>query len=219
MATFPGSPLVQKGAIVGVDPLNPLASIIVFQYNPDSMTRRLQVQAAGDGGNPHEALRLKGPPQETISLEIEIDATDQLETASFPATKLGLYPVLSSLEMLLYPKAAREIANEVLASAGLIEVVPPEAPLTLLVWGIKRVVPVRLTELSITEEAFDPALNPIRAKASVSVQVLTYQDLGLASAGGALFLAYQLAKEAMATMNGVGSISGGASVAAGMGPF
>lgn len=219
MATFPGSPKVQKGAIVGVDPLNPLASIIVFQYNPDSMTRRLHAQAAGDGGNPHEALRLKGPPVETYSFEVEIDATDQLETASFPATQLGLYPVLSSLEMLLFPKAAATIANEALASAGLIEVVPPEAPLTLLVWGIKRVVPVRLTELSITEEAFDPSLNPIRAKAGLNVQVLTYQDLGLTSVGGALYLAYQLAKEAMATLNGVGALSGGAALAVGGGPF
>lgn len=213
MSAFPGSPRLQKGAIVGVDPFNPLASIVVFQYNPESLTRRIEAQAAGDGSNPHEALRLKGPPQETITLDIEIDATDQLEANSAQASALGLYPVLSALEMLLYPKSLQVIANAALANVGLIEIIPPEAPLTLLIWGLKRVVPVRLTGFTITEDAFDTSLNPIRAKANLSLSVLTYQDLGITSVGGALFLAHQIAKEAMATLNSVGSISAAASVA------
>jgi hypothetical protein len=196
------SPRLQRGAIVGADPLNPLASVIVFQYNPDSLTRRIQAQTAGTGGDTREAMRIKGPPHETITLEVEIDATDQLETGAVPAAQLGLYPVLSALEMLLYPKSVQVIANAALSAVGIIEVIPPEAPLTLLVWGMKRVVPVRLTEFTITEEAFDAQLNPIRAKAGLSLQVLTYQDLGLTSIGGALFLAHQVVKEAMATING-----------------
>ncbi len=119
---------------------------------------------------------------------------------------MGIYPTLASLEMMLYPKSAVVIANEVLLNLGIIEVIPPEAPLTVLVWGSKRVVPVRLTELSITEEAFDPNLNPIRAKVNLGLRVLTYQDLGLLSPGGALFMAHQLAKEVMATIGGVGAI-------------
>ena len=63
-------------------------------------------------------------------------------------------------------------------------------------------VPVRLTDLSITEEAFDPSLNPIRAKASVGLRVLTYEDLGLLTSGGALFMVHQRAKEAMASIGG-----------------
>jgi hypothetical protein len=94
----------------------------------------------------------------------------------------------------------------VLLNFGIIEVIPQEAPLTVFVWGSKRVVPVRLTDLSITEEAFDPNLNPIRAKASLSLRVLTYQDLGLLTPGGALFMAHQMAKEAMATIGGSGAI-------------
>ena len=120
---------------------------------------------------------------------------------------MGLYPALAALEMLLYPKSALVVANEVLARFGIIEVIPPEAPLTLLIWGLKRVLPVRLTQLTITEEAFDPVLNPIRAKVSLDLRVLTYQDLGLLSAGGALFMAHQVAKETMATISSVGEIS------------
>jgi hypothetical protein len=206
VSTFPGSPRLQKGALIAMDPLNPLVSVVVFQYNPDTFTRTISPQGAGESADKGEVLRLKGPPQETMKVDIEIDATDQLEQAKAPATSMGIYPALASLEMMLYPKSAVVIANEVLLNLGIIEVIPPEAPLTVLVWGLKRVVPVRLTDLSITEEAFDPNLNPIRAKASLGLRVLTYQDLGLLTPGGALFMAHQMAKEVMATISGAGAI-------------
>ena len=211
MTTFPGSPQVMKGAIIGLDPFNPLASVVVFQYNPDTLTRTLTAQTTGGTPNSGEALRLKGPPQETITVNIEIDAADQLEKADTLATTMGVHPTLASLEMLLYPKSALVIANEVLARAGVIEVIPPEAPLTLFIWGIKRIVPVRLTTFSITEEAFDTGLNPIRAKVNLGLRVLNYQDLGLLSVGGALFMAHQIIKEVMATIGGVGNIAGAVS--------
>lgn len=209
MSSFPGSPQVLKGAIIGMDLFNPLASIIIFQYNPDTMTRTLTAQTtSSESADKGEALRLKGPPRETIKVDIEIDAADQLETADAIATTIGLHPTLASLEMLLYPKAASMIANDVLAAAGVIETIPVEAPLTLFVWGAMRTLPVRIDEFSITEEAFDTILNPIRAKVSLSLQVLNYQDLGLASVGGALFMVHQIAKEVMATISGVSSIAG-----------
>ena len=164
----------------------------MFQYNPETLTRTLTPQTAGAGGGasaPGEALRLTGPPLEEIKLEVVIDATDQLEKGDSLATQMGVYPQLSALEMLLYPKSKVVIANEVLLQAGVIEVIPPEASLTVLVWGIKRVVPVRLTSFSITEEMFDPNLNPIQAKVSLGLRVLNYRDLGLLSPGGALFRA------------------------------
>jgi hypothetical protein len=207
MTTFPGSPRLQKGAIIGLDPFNPLASVIVFQYNPDTLTRTVTAQTSGGNADRGEALRLKGPPQETIRLDVELDAADQLEQAQEPATSMGIYPSLAALEMLLYPKSGLVIANEVLLSFGVIEVIPPEAPMTLLVWGAKRIVPVRLTELSITEEAFAPNLNPIRARVGMSLKVLTYQDLGLLSPGGAAFMAHQVVKEAMAVVGGAGNIT------------
>lgn len=208
MTTFPGSPKLQKGAIIGLDPANPLASVVIFQYNPDTLTRTLTPQTTSSSdASRSEVLRLKGPPQETISLDIEIDATDQLEKADSNALSMGIYPALAALEMLLYPKSALVIANEVLAAVGIIEIIPPEAPLALFVWGVKRVLPVRLTSFSITEQAFDPNLNPILAKVSLGMRVLNYMDLGLLSVGGALFMAHQVAKEVMATISSVDSIS------------
>jgi Contractile injection system tube protein len=221
--TFPGSPRLVKGAIVGLDPLNPLASVVIFQYNPDTLTRTVQARAAagtGDGSQ-SEALRLKGPPEETIRLDVEVDATDQMERGDAITGQFGVAPALASLEMLLYPKSATVIANEVLAKLGIIEVVPPEAPLTLFVWGLKRVLPVRISELTITEEAFDSSLNPIRVKVGLSLRVLSYDDLGLLSVGGGLFLAHQVVKEVMATLAGAsavgGALSGTASFSAGVG--
>ena len=211
MSSFPGSPRLFKGAIIGLDPFNPLASVIVFQYNPETLTRSLVAQTSGGDADRGEALRLKGPPEETITLKVEIDAADQLEQAQPTATTMGIYPVLASLEMLIYPKSIPTIVNEALMAAGVIEVVPPEAPLTLFVWGIKRVVPVRVTTFSINEEAYDPNLNPIRASVNLGLRVLTYHDLGLLSAGGALFMAHQIVKEVMATINGVGTIASAAS--------
>ena len=206
MTTFPGSPRLVKGAIVGIDPFNPLASVIVFQYNPDSLTRTLQAQTTGSqGGDRSEALRLKGAPVETITVNIEIDATDQLEKSDPLATSLGIYPQLSALEMLVYPKSALVIANTVLLAVGTIEIIPPAAPFTLFIWGPKRVVPVRLTTFTITEEAYDVSLNPIRAKVALGLRVLSYNDFPLTHPGYSLFLAHQVVKEAMATLNTVGN--------------
>jgi hypothetical protein len=207
MTTFPGSPRVLKGAIVAVDPLNPLASIVVFQYNPDTLQRTIRPRVVGERAERGEALRLAGPPEETISVDIVLDATDGLEQGDANATSAGVGHSLAALEMLVYPKSALVIANEVLAAVGVIEVIPPEAPLTLFVWGPKRVLPVRIMDFSITEQAFDPALNPILAKVHLGLRVLTYQDLGLASVGGSLSLAHQVTKEVMATIAGAGTLA------------
>lgn len=208
MTSFPGSPRLFKGAIIGLDPVNPLASVIVFQYNPDTLTRRLDARSTGGGdtNDRSEAFRLTGPPKETITLSMEVDAADQLETVNPLAVAFGVYPALSALEMLLYPKSATVIANTALAQAGNLEIIPPEAPMTLFVWGAQRVLPVRLTSFSITEEAYDTLLNPIRAKVDLSLQVLSYIDLKLTNPGYTLFLAHQIAKEIMATSNVANSV-------------
>jgi hypothetical protein len=211
MTTFPGSPRLVKGAIIGIDPFNPLASIIVFQYNPKTMSRRLQAATPQGEGARSEVQRLSGAPTETIDLKVEIDATDQLETGDVIAETTGIYPQLSALEMLLYPKSAQVILNTALLLAGTIEIVPPAAPFTLFIWGLKRVVPVRLDGFSIEEQEYDPNLNPIRAEVSLSLRVLSYNDFSVTHPGFAVFLAHQVAKEVMATIGSVGNVAGGVS--------
>jgi len=207
MTSFPGSPRLLKGAIIGLDPVNPLASVIVFQYNPDTMTRRLDARTnrGNEGSDRSESFRLTGPPRETITLSVEVDATDQLETVNPIAVTAGIYPTLSAMEMLLYPKSSTVIANAALAQGGFLEITPVEAPMTLFVWGPQRVLPVRLTNFSITEEAYDTLLNPIRAKVDLSLQVLSYADLKITNPGYQIFLAHQIAKEITATTNTLNS--------------
>ncbi|HWQ69270.1 MAG TPA: hypothetical protein VN494_04835 [Patescibacteria group bacterium] len=206
MTTFPNSPRLLKGAIVGLDLFNPVSSVVVFQYNPETVTRSLQVKGAGDNGDRSEAMRLQGAPIETIKMDVEIDATDQLEKADGITTALGIHPQLAALEMLVYPKSALVITNTILMALGKREVVPPIGPFTLLVWGLKRVVPVRLSDFSITEEAFDQELNPIRAKVSLGLRVLSYNDLSIKNPGYHIFLAHQITKEVFATMGSIGNL-------------
>jgi hypothetical protein len=201
MSSFPGSPRLVKGGIVLIDPVSAaIRRMIVLQYNPDSLSRTLQVQALGEGGDRSQAMRIKGPPVETIKLDAEIDATDQLE---FPeqnrnAVEFGILPQLAALETIVYPASSVLSSNHALAGAGTLEIAPMEAALTLFVWSKNRVLPVRITDLSVTEEAFDPALNPIRAKVSLGLRVLSVDDLGFTHKGGTLFMGYLQAKERLA---------------------
>ncbi|MGH2538028.1 MAG: hypothetical protein ACRDHL_11585 [Candidatus Promineifilaceae bacterium] len=204
MTTYPGSPKLTKGAIVGVDLVNPLASVVIFQYNPKTMSRSLEAQTAQEGGARSESLRLAGPPREKITInELHLDAADQLEKGG---GALGLYPQLSALEMLLYPKSAAVILNTALMAAGTIEIVQPAAPLTLFIWGVKRVLPVRLTSFTINEEEYDPDLHPIRASLSLTLSVLSYSDFSITHPGYYLFLTHQVVKETLAVLGSVGDL-------------
>lgn len=209
MSAFPNSPRLVKGGLVLVDPdSGTVQKIIVLQYNPDTLTRSLQPQGvAGETADRSEALRLKGPPIETIKLDAELDATDQLETAETPAVALGIHPQLAALEMIVYPSSAQLQANNSLERAGTLEIAPVIAPLTLFIWSKSRIVPVRLTDFSITEESFDPNLNPIRAKISLGMRVLSVNDLGFNVKGGSLFMAYQQQKEKLAQLNIGGTLN------------
>lgn len=201
-ASFPSNaPRHLKGALIGVDPFNPLASVVVFQYNPETMSRRLEPRGPAADGERGEAFRLSGPPKETITLSVEIDATDQLAEAHPLAVASGIGPTLAALEMMLYPKSALVIANTVLAAVGTVEILPAEGPMVLFVWGPTRVLPVRVTSMSITEEAYDTLLNPTRAKVELALAVLGYNDLKLTSPGNALFFVHQVTKEVLATTN------------------
>ena len=210
MTTFPNAPRLLKAGLVLLDPdSSALQRIIVLQYNPDTLSRSLQPQVIKDTGDRAEAMRLTGPPVETIKIEAEIDATDQLE---FPgqnpdAVQFGLHPQLAALETIVYPASAKLIANNVMARSGMLEIVPMISSLVLFIWSKSRIVPVRLTDFSVTEEAFDTSLNPIRAKVSLGMRVLSVTDLGFDNKGGSLFLAYQQQKEQFAAKGGAATLS------------
>ena len=210
MTTFPNSPRLLKGGIVLIDPdSSAVRRIVVLQYNPDTLSRTLQPQTVKENGDRSEAMRLTGPPVETIKLDAEIDATDQLE---FPdqnsaTVEFGIQPQLAALETIVYPASNQLLSNNSMAQAGMLEILPMMAALPLFIWSKSRIVPVRITDFSITEEAFDPALNPIRAKVSLGMRVLSVSDLGFENKGGSLFMAYQQQKEQLAGRSLGGALS------------
>ncbi|WP_069814583.1 hypothetical protein [Streptomyces sp. TP-A0874] len=211
MTRYPDIPKPIRSGIVIIDPERGTPQrIIVLQFNPDTLERSIAPQSAGDsgdsgaggGGDRNEALRLKGPAQESWKFTAEIDATDQFE---IPAPD-GIHPQLATLEMLVQPTTAQLREASRLSKQGTIEISPIEMPLTLFTWGSKRVMPVRLTELSINESAFDVHLNPIRASLSIGMKVLTVSDLPAGHRGAELYLAHLAQKERLAGMARAGSL-------------
>jgi hypothetical protein len=208
MTSFANSPKLLKGGIVLIDPESGnVGRIIALQYNPDTLSRTLQVKGSAEGGDRSQALRLKGPPVETIKLDAEMDATDQLEIAEGTTTEVGLYAQLAAIEILVYPTSGQLQSNNDLAAIGTLEIIPMETPLTLFIWSKNRILPVRITDFSVTEEAFDTVLNPIRAKVSLGMRVLSVDDLGFSHKGGSLFMTYLQNKERLALRSKSGALS------------
>ncbi len=203
---FPLRPRFLKGALVvyeSQDAGGPPPKVLGFQYNPESVKRTLErraVEAKGGGGgtpNKEDLLRAQGPPNETIVMTVTINASEQLEEpdANRTAVESGIYPVLSMLEMILYPSSAKVEEVKSLSTQGEVQISPADLPLVLLVWGESRVVPVLITGFTINESGFDVKLNPIAATVELSMKVLTYLELKSGSVGRDAFLAYQQHKE------------------------
>ena len=199
MSGFSRSPKVIKGALISIDFPISIPKIVQFQYNPDSVTRSITAfSEGGEGGSDRtETFRVRGPPKESMRMEIELDASEDLENPeqNIVTTQSGITPQLSALEMMLYPKSSLIEKNKSEAEQGVFEVQPLELPLTILMYGIQRILPVRIKSFEITEEAHDVNLNPIRAKISISLDILSYEDLDPNHPAYRLFFVYHLMKE------------------------
>jgi len=190
MGSAPGQLKLVKAGFVVLDQTAAVQKIIAFQYNPETLVRRLDASAAttsGTGvGNVSAAAHAEGAappappaPTEFVSFTLSLDAADKLERGDAVTQQNGLLPIIASLELLLYPQANT---------------------LTLWVSGNKRIVPVRISELLFNEQAFDPLLNPIRGEVSVSLKVLKDADLPPGSHGRALWDTYYLQLQQLAKM-------------------
>jgi hypothetical protein len=209
VGTMSGTPRTLRGAIVAVSAARPLSRVVPFQYNPDEVSRTIQPrQESGGGQSPGggSAKPVAGAPSETVSLTAEIDASEQLAANDPVAATLGILPQLSVLEMLLHPDSTTVFARAAMMALGTVEIVPVEKPLAVLVWGPTRIVPIKLTNLQITEQAYSPTLQPVRASAQIAASVLTYDDLPVGDIGYGLSVAHLVAKEIQAaTGAGVGA--------------
>ena len=202
MTTFPGSPKTLRGGLVVMDADGKVVQrTVAFQYNPEGVHRSLTPRGAKiDAGDRLEGLRLIGPPIETIKLDIELDATDRLEHPQQNQATVddGIAPELAELETIITPDPGTIEAADALARSGTLEVLPLPSPLVLLVLGRNRLVPVRITEFSVVEEAFDTRLNPIRARISLGLRVLSIDDLAFGSKAAQLFMTAARRRDSLA---------------------
>ncbi len=211
MTQPPISPKHLKGGLFRVArDSGAVRSVVPFQYNPESVSRTLTPRGASGDGERADALRLIGPPVETISIEMVLDAADAMQAATDakdPAVANGLAPRLATLELMVYPAVEAVQRTADLAAQGLMEVLPEAEPLTLLAWSRNRITPVRITEFSVSEEAFDTGLNPIRLTISLGLRVMSIDDLGSASRGGGIFMSYFRRKDELATSAAAGDLA------------
>jgi hypothetical protein len=219
-STSPLRPNLQKGALAVYPTHTPGSqptTLIVFQFNPESMRRTLAHRAppvppdGKTGAAKEDVLRVAGPPLETINMTVEMHAADQLEEPdeNSAVAQNGLHPALATLELLMYPPTLSAQKIEEQAARGAVQVSPADLPLVLLIWGKSRVVPVKLTSFAISEDAFDTRLNPVSAKVELGLQVLTYMEFTDSSIGRDAFIAYQKAKESLAQQNSPGNNQAG----------
>jgi hypothetical protein len=191
------SPKLLKGALVRLSSpfMGPVPTVIVFQYNPETLTRsltpwELPSEEAESGRESAPGTAQPFDPGESFTLRLELDATDALEQPeSHPVAVIsGVADRIAALEMLLYPdpettqSGLRGSRTQSLGTSsgggggtgrGSRTVPRPRVPVVLFVWGAGRIVPVRLTSFSVEEQAFTPTLYPIRATVSVGLRVLT----------------------------------------------
>jgi hypothetical protein len=191
------SPRLVRGALVQLaeDVIGVVPNVIPFQYNPETMTRKLtpwnpfEVDQTGRGQIAPTAQPFD--PKEAITLEIHFDAADQLEENDPIAAGIGVSDRIAAIEKLLLP--SQGLLGDLLGAAAALAGAPqppqrPTVPVALLVWGPGRILPVRVTDYSIDESAFLPSLQPLMAKISLSLEVLT-PDVFRCESGPAIELA------------------------------
>jgi hypothetical protein len=207
-----------KGAFInmGAGLLGTLPNIVVFQFNPDQVTRTpsmVQPSSKDDGSGQHDASQQPGQPSESYSFTLRVDATDQLARSNPIAAASGILPTLSALELLMVPKESLSIQLFKLSGSKNppYEHSPNRLPTVLFFWGPYRILPVNIASLSISETQYDPLLNPIRAEVTVSLDVLTPSQLKNAPFARGAYRYTQGVKEVMAELNQVNAVAIGVS--------
>lgn len=184
-----------RGALVeyGTNVLGPLPNIVVFQFNPEQISRMLEIPLrSGDrlwGGRQQERWQTSAPPTESFSINAQFSAVEDLASGGAGAvlpSLFGVGPQLAALEKMVYPSsglssqmtgAAVDAVGEAVGGSGEApgRSVPREPmPRILFIWGPSRVLPVEIRSLSISEMQYDSLLNPTRAEVQIGLAVVSF---------------------------------------------
>jgi hypothetical protein len=213
-----------RGALVeyGSNFLGPLPNIVVFQFNPEQLSRTVAIpppptrETEDNSRRRTEINRTSGPPTETINLTAHFSAADDLgeggAVSAIPRV-FGIGPQLAAIEKMVYPNAgfisgaigaAIDAIGDAFGSTGnqgAGRPIPPEEnPKILFIWGPTRVLPVKIKSLAITEQKFDYLLNPVQAQVQLGLDILSAPLVGDTVGDGALTYTNTV-KEVQATAN------------------
>jgi len=202
-----------RGALIeyASDFFGPLPNLVIFQFNPDTLSRNISIPERPTGATSRETSQAGNIPVERITLTAHFSAADKLNTGNIIAQELGIGPQLAALEKMVYPSnLIGELLGEALDKIGdalglegnddiAKQPIPREKyPQILFIWGKTRVLPVLLESMSITEQQYDSSLNPIQAEVALGLAVASNPDDKVGK--GALKYS-NLAKEAQAIVN------------------
>jgi hypothetical protein len=202
-----------RGALIeyASDFFGPLPNLVIFQFNPDTLTRNISIPDRPTGASSRETSQAGEIPVERITLTAHFSAADQLNTGNIIAENLGIGPQLAALEKMVYPSnliggllgEALDKIGDALGFGGGDDIakqpIPREKyPQILFIWGKTRVLPVLLESMSITEQQYDSSLNPIQAEVALGLAVASNPDDKVGK--GALKYS-NIAKEAQAIVN------------------
>lgn len=179
-----------RGALIEYsgDFLGPIPNVILFQFNPESLARTIQIPQRPTGSASRETSQAGDVPVERISLTAYFSAANMLNTNNILARTVGIGPQLAALEKMVRPKgklggligaALDAIGSAVFGGGGSgpAQPIPRENyPQTLFIWGLTRVLPVVIDSMTITEQEYDFLLNPIRAEVSLGISVVTVSN-------------------------------------------
>jgi hypothetical protein len=208
-------PYLLRGALIeyGSDFLGPLPNVVIFQFNPETLTRAIQIPQRPTGGTRRETNQAGDPPIERITLKAEFDAADGLNANKVLARGFGVGPQLAALEKMVYPAgkisgligAAIDAIGDALGLGGddaENQPIPRESyPRILFIWGLTRILPVTIDSMSITEQQYDFLLNPVRAEVSLGLSVNSTNTCSTDKVAKGAMEYSNLAKEAQAILN------------------
>lgn len=213
-----------RGALIeyGTDFLGPIPNVVIFQFNPESLTRTIQIPPRPTGSGARETSSAGEPPVEKFTIKVQFNAADALDGNNPLARTMGLGPQLAALEKMARPAtkgllgAALDAIGDALGLGGgsdPTQSIPREKyPRILFIWGLTRVLPVIIESLSITEQQYDFLLNPVQAEVSVGLAVVPPGFCSDDTVGKGAFTYSETAKEAMAVLNLANTISQAAEV-------
>ena len=204
-----------KGALIeyGSDFLGPIPNVVIFQFNPEKLTRTIEIPPRPVNATTRETSQAGEPPYERFTVEAQFSAADQRNSSNVIGLTMGVGPQLAALEAMVYPVqtpggilgAAVDAVGSLLSGSSGPDPTQPvprvQSPKILFIWGLTRVVPVIIESMTINEIQYDSLLNPEEASVTIGLAVVTpcnCCDDKIAS--GALQYT-QMAQDTLATVN------------------